>query len=170
MIDWEEIPNLIGMFAEQYDIGSPEVACQKIPEYVEEDSCSGEPRMWRPRPSMQEDHRLCHFQTRLADGRPALIVDPGSVGNLCGDAWAREVAKYAAQHNHHPSYEKRPRPLRVSGVGSGTQQCSWDCKLPIALKQADGSTLIGYSLRLQTAIQTTLACLDEPHSEEIVQF
>ena len=26
-----------------------------------------------------------HIQARLADGRPALVVDPGSVGNLCGD-------------------------------------------------------------------------------------
>ena len=92
-IDREEIPNLIGMFAEQCDIKSPEVACHKIQEYLEGESCNGEPKMWRPRPSSQEDHRVCHFQTRLADGRQALIVDAGSVGNLCGDAWAREVAK-----------------------------------------------------------------------------
>ena len=25
------------------------------------------------------------IQTNLADGRPSIIVDPGSVGNLCGD-------------------------------------------------------------------------------------
>ena len=29
---------------------------------------------------------------RLANGRPSLIVDPGSVGNLCGSKWAKEVA------------------------------------------------------------------------------
>ena len=120
-INGEDVPNLIGMFAGSYDIGSPEDAAPNIPECQDENPCAGEPRVWRPRPSTQEDYRVCHFQTRLADGRPALIVDPGSVGNLCGDAWARDVAKYAAQHSHHTSYEKRPRPLRVSGLGSGTQ-------------------------------------------------
>jgi hypothetical protein len=40
---------------------------------------------------------LFHIQTRLADGRPSIIIDPGSVGNLCGDKWAREVAKTAGQ-------------------------------------------------------------------------
>ena len=25
------------------------------------------------------------IQTKLKDGRPSIIIDPGSVGNLCGD-------------------------------------------------------------------------------------
>ena len=29
-----------------------------------------------------------HINTRPADGSVALLLDPGSVGNLCGDKWA----------------------------------------------------------------------------------
>ena len=82
-----------------------------------------------------------HVQTRLADGRPSLVVDPGSVGNLSGDSWAREVAKAAARHGKKPEYHKRPRPLRVSGVGQGAQTCVYDCKLPVALKHINGKTV-----------------------------
>ena len=125
------------MFADSYDIGSPAVAEPDIPEPHDEIPWAEEQKTWRSQFSAPEEYRAFHSQTRLAYGRPALIVDPGSVGNLCGDAWARDVAKYAAQHSRHPSYEKRPRRLRVSGVGSGTQHCSRHSKLPMALKQAD---------------------------------
>ncbi len=84
---------------------------------------------------------LFHVQIRLADGRPSLLIDPGSVRNLSGDAWAKGVAQAAARHGHTPSYERRPCLPRVSGVGQGTQACSFDCKLPVALKHLDGSTV-----------------------------
>ena len=84
---------------------------------------------------------LFHVQTRLADGRPSLLIDPGSVGNLSGDSWAKGIAQAAAKNGHTPSYEKRSRPLRVSGVGQGTQVCNYDCKLPVAFKQLDGRTV-----------------------------
>jgi len=84
---------------------------------------------------------LFHVQTRLADGHPSLLIDPGSVGNLSGDAWAKGVAQAAARNGQTPSYERRPRPLRVSGVGQGTQACNFDCKLPVAFKQLDGTTV-----------------------------
>ncbi len=82
-----------------------------------------------------------HVPPRLADGRPSALIDPGSVGNLCGDVWARGVARAAALNQQSPSFERRPRPLRVCGVGQGTQSCEFDCKLPIAFKQLDGSTV-----------------------------
>ena len=77
--------------------------------------------------------------TRLADGRPSIIIDPGSVGNLCGDKWAQEVARLAHQNGHSPSYEKRSRPLEVSGVGNGSQECHFDCTLPVAIRPTDSS-------------------------------
>ena len=80
---------------------------------------------------------IYHIQTRLSDGRQSIIVDPGSVGNLCGDKWAKEVARTATQNGHKPSYEKRPRPLKVSGVGNGAQECHYDCKLPVSLRHAN---------------------------------
>ena len=36
-----------------------------------------------------------HSETRLPDGRPSLLIDPGSVANLCGDQCAQECAKIA---------------------------------------------------------------------------
>ena len=90
--------------------------------------------------SFYTESRAYHIQTRLPDGRPALIVDPGSVGNLCGDKWAKEVAIAANKSGHRPTYEKRPRPLHVSGVGNGAQECRYDCKLPVAFRQLDGKT------------------------------
>ena len=84
---------------------------------------------------------LFYVQTRLADGRPSLLIDPGSVGTFSGDAGAKGVAQAATNNHQTPLYERRPIPLRVSGVGQGTQSCEFDCKLPIAFKQLDGSTV-----------------------------
>ncbi len=58
-----------------------------------------------------------------------MTIDPGSVGNLCGDGWAKEAAKAAARNGHKPSCERRSRVLKVSGVGVGVQTCAYDCKL-----------------------------------------
>ena len=70
-----------------------------------------------------------------------MVVDPGSVGNLCGDRWAKLVAQTAAKNGRKPTYDKRPRPLNVSGVGHGSQAAAYDCTLPIALKHAEGTTV-----------------------------
>ena len=48
-----------------------------------------------------------HIRTQLPDGRLSLIIDPGSVGNLCGDRWAKTFAQAAARNGKSPSYEKR---------------------------------------------------------------
>eukprot|EP00974_Lingulodinium_polyedra_P066339 6420265-Lingulodinium_polyedra.AAC.1 len=69
---------------------------------------------------------MFRINTRLADGRSSTIIDPGSVGNLRGDSWAKEVAKVAHQNGHRPSYARRLRPLAVSGVGNGSQECHYD--------------------------------------------
>ena len=79
------------------------------------------------------------IQTNLSDGRPSIIVDPGSVGNLCGDKWAKHVAMLAKKNGHSPSYNARPRPLEVCGVGNGSQSCHYDCTLPIAIQPENAS-------------------------------
>ena len=66
----------------------------------------------------------------------SIIVDPGSVGNLGGDKWCRAVAISGSRAGKKPSYQKRPRPLSVSGVGHGSQKCNFDCHLPVALRHA----------------------------------
>ena len=88
-------------------------------------------------PSLFTDTSVYHIQTQLADGRPSILVDPGSVGNLCGDRWAEKVAKTARQAGLRPSYERRQVPLTVSGVGNGSQSCKYDCALPVSLRHAD---------------------------------
>ena len=87
-----------------------------------------------------EDHdQAFHTETRLRDGRPAILIDPGSVGNLGGGDWALEVAKVAIKHNRKPDQRRRDRPLNVSGVGNGSQQCTHNCILPIAMRRLDGT-------------------------------
>ena len=54
-----------------------------------------------------------HIQARLANSQPAVLVDPGSFGNLCGDRWAKEVAQHATRNQRTPTYTKRNRPLKV---------------------------------------------------------
>ena len=84
-----------------------------------------------------------HSETRLPDGRPPLLLDPGSVSNLCGDKWAQECAKMATQHGLTPSQNKRTRPLSVMGVGNRNQTCTHDCTLPIAMSRESDTTVTG---------------------------
>jgi hypothetical protein len=52
----------------------------------------------------------------------ALLVDPGSPENLCGDQWSKEMQEAALAANRPPiKYQDLPRPLEVGGIGSGTQ-------------------------------------------------
>ena len=85
--------------------------------------------------SRNHEWRHYHIQTQLPDGRPSLMVDPSSVGNLCGDEWVKAVAKEAAKNNWTPKYTKGNRPLKVSGVGNGSQACIYDCQLPAAFRR-----------------------------------
>ena len=77
-------------------------------------------------------------RTSLANGRIGLIVDPGSVWDIAGSEWAKSVAWQAGAHGLKPSYEVRRTPLNISGVGNGSQQCAYDCELPVALRTVQG--------------------------------
>ena len=94
-------------------------------------------RSWNPLRHWYSSEDSFHIQTQLADGRPAILVDPGSVGNLCGDKWAEKVAATAKKAGLRPTYQKRRSPLNVSGVGNGSQSCEYDCALPVSLRHAD---------------------------------
>ena len=85
--------------------------------------------------------RQCyHANTRPEDGSMALLIDPGSVGNLCGDRWAEELSRKAREHGFQGKFRRRAKPLRVSGVGAGSQQCINEYSLPIALFKGDASS------------------------------
>jgi len=53
----------------------------------------------------------------------ALLVDPGSPENLCGDQWSKEMQAASDAANRPPiKYKDLARPLEVGGIGSGTQK------------------------------------------------
>ena len=49
----------------------------------------------------------------------------------------------ALQHGLKPSQNKRTRPLSVMGVGNGSQTCTHECTLPIAMSRANDTTFTG---------------------------
>ena len=134
------VPNLLTSGASFHSMSTPMLTPRSARSWH---TTSGGSEPTEPRGSSYYASDHFHAQTRLPDGRPALIVDPGSVGNLCGDKWAREVAIRANRNGHRPSYEKRPRPLQVSGVGHGSQACNYDCRLPVSVRHVDGHRSLG---------------------------
>ena len=83
---------------------------------------------------------IYHGTAKLRDGRPALLIDPGSVENICGDAWAKNIAIEAKHSGRHPEYVKRMQGMTVNGVGQGSQQCQYDVSLPLGLKSSFGES------------------------------
>ena len=67
----------------------------------------------------EKTNPLFHAETRLRDGIPGLLIDPGAVGNLSGSGWVTTQASLAMKHGRHPTQVKRSKPLDVSGVGQG---------------------------------------------------
>ena len=83
------------------------------------------------------------MNTQLPDGRPSLLIDPGSRGNLAGSQIIRGTAQLASDHNLTPSVRAREKPLNVTGVGQGGQSCGFDCTTPIMLTTTDGRFVKG---------------------------
>ena len=79
---------------------------------------------------------------KLSDGRQGLLVDPGALSNLVGESWAIEMAKKALNLGYKPNQVKLERPLKVAGVGNGTNTAEWEVRLPIATdSQGEGTKL-----------------------------
>ena len=81
--------------------------------------------------------------TELASGKPGLLVDIGSIGNLTGDVWARTVSKACGRLGWKPTVTERTRPLRVHGVGTQPSEARHDITLPIGIQKDDGESLLG---------------------------
>ena len=52
------------------------------------------------------------------------------------------MAINAWSQNRRPTYELRPRPLKIGGVGRGEQVCYLDKRLPVALRTTNGTRVI----------------------------
>ena len=72
-----------------------------------------------------------------------MLIDPGSWGNLAGSPWVQRTATLAQRFGLKATQTRRSRPLCVTGVGSGSQQCRFDCQIPIALRSIDGKQITG---------------------------
>ena len=79
-----------------------------------------------------------HSNTRLTDGRVSIIVDTGAWGNLSGDEWANTAARASKEAGHPPSQQRLAQPIQVQGVGHGSQECTWQTCIPIAMRLSDG--------------------------------
>ena len=81
-------------------------------------------------------------RTRMATAPGiALLVDPGSPENLCGDQWSNEMQEAALAANRSQiKYSDLARPLEVGGIGSGTQSAYQSGLHPIGLP--DGTDAI----------------------------
>ncbi len=79
----------------------------------------------------------------MLDGTKGMVVDSGSVFNFSGDNWAADIGQDAATLGRRPKHVKRDRPLKVSGVGEGSQAATYNIELPCCFEKADGSYASG---------------------------
>ena len=84
-----------------------------------------------------------HLEVRLTNGLQGLVVDCGALGNLGGKKWTTSVAREAMQHGRTPKQVLRDRPLKVAGVGNGSQQANYNCRMPIAIEDINGEIETG---------------------------
>ena len=64
----------------------------------------------------------------------SIIVDPGAYTNLAGAKWVKAQAAQAKLNNHSSKNQRMKTPLGVSGVGNGSQKCTWQGQVPIAVE------------------------------------
>jgi len=95
--------------------------------------------------TMTDEDRMqsFHTETRLQDGTQGILIDPGSIGNLAGDSWVVECCTAGRANGRYSKQVKRDRPLRVSGVGEGSQEAKYNVIVPVCMKRADGSVCSG---------------------------
>ena len=112
-------PNLLETRIVRHDISTPESRMPPTPEPVSSHTVSVQsqpsgqhnPCWTQPSSSSRQAHgdmfvqheAAYHIQTQLPGGRKSLLEGPGSVGNLCGDQWAKGLAVGAARNHKKPS-------------------------------------------------------------------
>ena len=122
-----------------------EASAVSAEEYVTPDNIRSYP--WWPIPETNpptpadatESSHGYHSTVRCDDGQLGLLVDPGSYGNLAGSGWVEEVEKTLQSQGKTASRETRSAPLRVGGVGKGSQNCREDVVIPLAIPRSDGT-------------------------------
>ncbi len=98
---------------------------------------------------------LTYTSFTLPNGRPAVMLDIGSVDNIAGSKWGHMVFKYAAEHDLKAQKRQRLKPLTVSGVGHGCQQATHGYRLPCAFLTGEGADPT-YRSRSRSSIHASL--------------
>jgi hypothetical protein len=91
---------------------------------------------WKEDPLATEQFLLA--STALTDGRSALLVDVGAWGGLAGENWMLRQSALAIAAGYKPTQKKLEAPIKVSGVGNGSQEVEWEITTPITITAADG--------------------------------
>ena len=75
-------------------------------------------------------------KTELPDRR-SVVLDIGSMVNVVGSNTLTEFERTMAPYDLQPSYEDRPTPFRLSGVGSGSSLCTKEVTIAVAVQFED---------------------------------
>jgi len=81
-----------------------------------------------------------HAQVRIAEGGPALLVDPGAYDNLVGEEWVTEATQEAVKAGHGCAWQKLKNKLSVEGVGKDVNEATEEVTLPVCLEDGDVGT------------------------------
>ncbi len=99
---------------------------------------------WWPVTASPVSAGVFHASThRTTSGQLGLLVDPGSYGNLVGDAWTQAARAEMSRAGFQASHKIRSSPLEVGGVGSGTQTCHNEITMQTAVRATDGAMTSG---------------------------
>ena len=82
------------------------------------------------------DLRVHAVKTRSKRPGCSLLIDTGSPTNIMSDQFHKELSKSCSDGGvAEPQSRKRNQPLRIGGIGSGTQQADFDAKFNIGINQ-----------------------------------
>ena len=87
---------------------------------------------WNPADDKQPDGYV-HAATALASGEHSILADPGAWTNIGGENKFAALGRDATKHGYKVSQRKLEEPLKVQGVGDGTQLGHWEVRCPIAV-------------------------------------
>ena len=91
-----------------------------------------------PEGMSEDEAQAFHSSTRLPSGESGILIDPGSKGNAAGDRWCMDHARKCIPLGREIEEKIRAKPLILNGVGKGSQQCTEDHKMPIAMRSSKG--------------------------------
>ena len=78
-----------------------------------------------------------------------MIVDPGAWTSMMGSNLARALVRACIAAGHRPQQCKMDKPVKIAGVGTGSNDIRFEFEGPIAIPLEDGSAKL---FKLQAGI------------------